>query len=310
MPAPADSLDATDRPAEPARSRSLHVPVLLRETIRGLELSPGLTVVDGTAGGGGHAAAIWEQIRPSGTLIGVDRDPMMLELAQAKLPDPAVHWHLGSYLSLPDALAAIGRTTADRILVDLGLSSDQLNDRERGFSFQTEGPLDLRFDPRSGLSASDMIRSLDEAALTRLLRDLGEEPRAAEYAHRMLSASRAGRLKTARDLAELIAGPQGVSPNSHRHPATQVFQALRLAVNSELEHVRQAVTDVFPQCLAPGGLLAVITFHSLEDRIVKDAFRDSATWTNLTPKPLEATPAEVRFNPRSRSAKLRLARRR
>ena len=283
---------------------------MLREVLQGLQLSPGLVVVDGTVGGGGHSRKICERIGPTGRLIGIDRDPSMLDRARGVLPVEDVSLHRGSYVELPDFLQVDGVEAVDRILVDLGLSSDQLADRERGFSFHAEGLLDLRFHTGDGPTAAEFLAGADESELEKVLREYGEEPHSRGIAAAVVRLRASHPIRTGQDLAALVENVVGQQGRGEKHPATRVFQALRLAVNRELEHVQKAVTEIFPQCLRPGGLLAVITFHSLEDRIVKDAFRDASLWEAVTPKPLLPTPAEQRVNPRSRSAKLRIARRR
>lgn len=291
--------------------RSVHVPVMLREVLQQLDLRPGLVVADGTVGAGGHSKKIWERIQPGGRLIGIDRDDMMLRWAREALPDPAVILHQGSYVELPTVLAGLELNGVDRFLLDLGLSSDQLEDRERGFSFRAEGPLDLRFDVRQGLSAADYLATATAEQLADDFHNFGEEHHSRLIASYLVEHRSQSPVRTAKELADAVTACLGhKASNSERHPATRVFQALRIAVNAELQHVQQGVETIGPQIVRPGGLMAVITFHSLEDRLVKQAFRDKQIWEDLTPKPLVASPAEVRINPRSRSAKLRVARRR
>lgn len=296
----------------PSRSpRSVHVPVMLREVLQQLDLHPGLVVADGTVGAGGHSQKIWERIQPGGRLIGTDRDAMMLRWAREALPDPAVILQQGSYVELPTVLAGLELDGVDRFLLDLGLSSDQLEDRERGFSFRAEGPLDLRFDTRQGLSAADYLATATAEQLADDFHNFGEEHHSRKIASYLVEHRGQSPVRTAKELADAVTACLGnKASNSERHPATRVFQALRIAVNAELQHVQQGVEEIGPQIVRPGGLMAVITFHSLEDRLVKQAFRDKRIWEDLTPKPLVASPAEVRINPRSRSAKLRVARRR
>lgn len=288
---------------------SVHVPVMLREVLRGLELVPGLTVVDGTVGGGGHSREILERIRPGGQLLGLDRDPMMLEFAREKLAGPEVQLRQASYLELPRVLQELQWPGVDRIMVDLGLSSDQLADDSRGFSFHSSGDLDLRFDRTQGRSAAQVLAECTAEELANIFYELGEEPQSRQIAESLVRHRAIQPIRTGAELADAV---QKCSPQrgreSGKHPATRIFQALRIAVNHELDHVREALETVFPRVLKPGGILAVISFHSLEDRIVKQALRKRDTWELLSSKPIEPTPAEVRFNPRSRSAKLRLAR--
>ncbi|MDZ4686096.1 MAG: 16S rRNA (cytosine(1402)-N(4))-methyltransferase RsmH [Planctomycetaceae bacterium] len=287
---------------------SVHVPVMVREVLRELELAAGLTVVDGTVGGGGHSRKILEALGPSGRLLGLDRDPEMLDRARGSLTFDNVRLVHGSYADLDAVLADIAWPPVDRILVDLGLSSDQLAADHRGFSFHAQGMLDLRFDTQQGEPAWQWLQRMSETELAALFIDYGEEPHAKTIAAAIVRQRATQPIRTATELAKLI--EQVVkSPQRDRHPATRVFQALRIAVNRELEQLTKALDVTFPRCLVPGGLLAVITFHSLEDRLVKDAFRRSDVWENRTPKPIEPSPTEVRVNPRSRSAKLRIARR-
>jgi 16S rRNA (cytosine1402-N4)-methyltransferase len=214
-----------------------------------------------------------------------------------------------SYENLRGVLDRAGLAHVDRILVDLGLSSDQLADDARGFSFEATGPLDLRFNTQEGKPAWQRLAEWDVETLTTVLTDFGEEPHSRKIAAAIVSQRAEYPIRTARDLADLVTQTVGGGHRPDRHVATRTFQALRIAINRELEHVQRGLETTFPACLPAGGLLAVIAFHSLEDRLVKEAFRNRSTWENLTPKPIEPTPAEVRFNPRSRSAKLRVARR-
>jgi 16S rRNA (cytosine1402-N4)-methyltransferase len=207
---------------------------------------------------------------------------------------------------LPAALQEVGVNQCSAVLVDLGLSSDQLADATRGFGIQAGGPLDLRFNPTQGASAADLLARASEAELTSIFQEFGEEPRAAQFARRIVEQRRSRPIITSEDLAGLIASVTSSKPGG-THPATQVFQALRIAVNRELDAVQSLMMDVLPACLAPGGRAAIISFHSLEDRIVKTAFRQRDVWEEITKKPITASPKEVRLNPRSRSAKLRAA---
>ncbi len=294
-------------------SRPAHVPVLLKEVLHFLQLEPGLTVVDGTVGAAGHSREIARQIAPSGLLIGIDRDALMLDIAAHQLSGLSSRLVQASYAELPQVLARLAIPAVDRILLDLGLSSDQLADESRGFSFSSAGPLDLRFDATQGEPASELVARLGEQELAGIFERFGEEPHSLRFA-RNLVAFRARRpIRTARDLAEAVAGgggkvaPRGSHRRGGRHPATRVFQALRIAVNHELEQLETALHGGLYQCLKPGGIVVVISFHSLEDRLVKQAFRESKSWQLLSPKPITASPAEQRFNPRSRSARLRAA---
>jgi 16S rRNA (cytosine1402-N4)-methyltransferase len=290
---------------------SVHVPVLLRETLQYLDLHPGLVVVDGTVGAGGHSREILKQIGPGGTLIGLDRDPMMLAHARRQLTAPNCRLIHASYAQLAEILPQTGFAAVDRILLDLGLSSDQLADAGRGFSFRSEGPLDLRFDTSQGEPAWALLERIDEAALAQIIADFGEEPHSRKLARKLVEWRARRPLRTARDLAEAVAasGSARASRDAARHPATRVFQALRIAVNHELEQLQHALAGTLHACLRPAGILVVITFQSLEDRLVKQTFRESNLWQPLNPKPVTASPAEQRINPRSRTARLRGARR-
>lgn len=286
---------------------SVHIPVLLRETLHALQLTPGLSVVDGTVGAARHSREIQRRIGPESTLIGLDRDAMMLQIAARHLSGPHVHLVQSSYAELPRVLAELKIPAVDRILLDLGYSSDQLADKSRGFSFDADGPLDLRFDVRQGESAAALLARIDEAELADLIHRYGEDPHSRRIARKIVAWRDRQPLKTGRDLAEAVAGSVRTGPGGGRHPATRVFQALRIAVNRELEQLETALHNVLYDCLNPAGIVAIITFHSLEDRLVKQAFRESTKWQLLSPKPVVPSPAEQRLNPRARSAKLRAA---
>lgn len=292
-----------------ARTSAVHQPVLLREVIQSLDLQPGLVVVDGTVGAGGHSRKILDRIGETGTLIGLDRDPMMLKHAETRLNQANCHLHHASYVEIPRILEEHHLAEVDRVLLDLGLSSDQLADESRGFGFDAEGPLDLRFDTSQDLPAWEWIAKHSEAEITHVLETFGEERFSKQIAHELVNRRNARPVRSAADLMEAvdIAVPDSAKRSARKHPATRVFQALRIAVNRELEQVETALNQTLPRVLKPGGRAVVITFHSLEDRIVKDAFRDQSRWQNLTPHPLLATPTEQRINPRSRPAKLRAA---
>jgi 16S rRNA (cytosine1402-N4)-methyltransferase len=299
----------------PTGSRAVHVPVMPREVMQSLQLIPGLRVVDGTVGAAGHSRLMASQITEPGWLWGFDRDPMMLEHAAEVLglkkggSDRVIRLWQGSYNTLPERLVEQGQAACDRLLVDLGLSSDQLADESRGFSFHATGPLDLRFDTSASPTAADLLANLDEQQLADIFWRYGEEANSREIAEAIISQRKQAPLRTAADLANLVVRVVGSGGQGARHPATQTFQALRIATNRELDEVEQFVGVTAPVSLAPGGTLLVITFHSIEDRIVKEGLANREVWELVTKKPLEPTPAEIRFNPRSRSAKLRVARR-
>jgi 16S rRNA (cytosine1402-N4)-methyltransferase len=304
-----------NRPDAGESARPAHVPVLLKEVLHFLQLEPGLTVVDGTVGAAGHSREIERRIAPSGMLIGLDRDALMLDIAAHQLSGLSSRLIQASYAELPQVLARLAIPAVDRILLDLGLSSDQLADESRGFSFSSEGPLDLRFDPTQGEPASELVARLGEQELAGIFERFGEEPQSRRFARNVVAFRAARPIRTARDFAEAVvgtgAGGKASSRGRHRagtrHPATRVFQALRIAVNHELEQLDTALHGGLYQSLKPGGIVVVISFHSLEDRLVKQAFRESKSWQLLSPKPITASPAEQRFNPRSRSARLRAA---
>ena len=287
----------------------VHRPVLVREVVQFLDLQPGLTVVDGTVGAGGHSRVLLEHLGPTGKLIGLDRDPLMLAWAAQSLADPRCTLRQASYAQLPEILDQLGIAKVDRVLLDLGLSSDQLADPGRGFGFQTAGPLDMRFDPTQGRSAAEFLATLEESELADLLFRYGEEPASRSIARTIVGRRASRPVQTAAELVEAVSDslPRSSRRRFETHPATRVFQALRIAVNQELDHLQTALASALPERLNAGGRAVVITFHSLEDRLVKDAFRDHEIWQNLTRKPVTARSAEQRMNPRCRTAKLRAA---
>ncbi len=296
------------------QKRPVHIPVLLREVMEQLDLSPGLVVVDGTVGAGGHSQHILKQIGTTGTLIGLDRDEMMLGFAREKLgaetlPDGQCFLRQASYAELPAVLEELQIPSVDRVLLDLGLSSDQLSDDTRGFGFETPGDLDLRFDTRQGIPAWQLLETLSEAELVEIMEVYGEERFSQRIASQLVQQRKTNPVRTA---ADLIAAVQAAMPakalaTARKNPATRVFQALRIAANQELEQLETMLDAVLPQALKPGGRAVIISFHSLEDRMVKQAFKDRDQWKNLTAKPITATQAEQRVNPRCRTAKLRVA---
>jgi 16S rRNA (cytosine1402-N4)-methyltransferase len=288
---------------------SQHQPVLLAEVLQWLAPQPGQTLVDGTLGGGGHSRALAERIAPGGQVIALDRDPEALERAEAALAGLPVRLEHGNFCDLPEILQQLGVAAVDGIVLDLGLSSDQLADSERGFSFTADGPLDLRFDTSTGEPAWRAIDRLSAEHLADLIYRYGEERCSRRIARAIVERRRDDPIRTAAELAELVRrvvprrrGPQRIDP------ATRTFQALRIAVNDELKSLEIALRRL-PECLRPGGRLAVISFHSLEDRRVKEAFRDDPRYGPLTRKPIIPSEEESSRNPRSRSAKLRVAER-
>ncbi len=289
--------------------KSVHRPVLVREVVQSLDLHRGQVVVDGTLGAGGHGQHILKHIGTEGTLIGLDRDPAMLRLARAVCDGPNCALRQASYADLPAIMSELGIEQVDRVLLDLGMSSDQLADPDRGFSFDSEGPLDLRFDSTRGRPAWELLAELDQAETTELLQRFGEERFAPQIASELVRSRQSRPVRTARDLVDVVeaAIPERFRRQSRKHPATRVFQAIRMAVNDELGHLQRFLESVLPSCVKPGGRAVIISFHSLEDRLVKHTFRDQQQWQNLTSKPITATAAEHRLNPRSRSAKVRAA---
>ena len=285
-----------------------HVPVLTKEVLHWLDPKPGQIVVDATVGVGGHAALLWQRIQPQGTLIALDQDPAMLAAARERIVGHVI-WRQRNFEDLPAVLAELNITAVDAILADIGFCSDQMHDPARGFSFQSDGPLDMRLDPTTGEPASNLLRRLSEKELADIFSQFGEERHSRRVAAKIVEARRKTPITTTGQLADLV---RGCVPRSRGHaidPATRVFQALRIAVNDELGALERFL-QIAPECLKPGGRIAIISFHSLEDRLVKKAFRNSSEWgKELTRKPVQASDAEVRDNPRARSAKMRVAQR-
>ncbi|MFM7185341.1 MAG: 16S rRNA (cytosine(1402)-N(4))-methyltransferase RsmH [Planctomycetota bacterium] len=287
---------------------SIHTAVLPAEVLALLAVEPGMTVVDGTLGGGGHTRLLLDAAGPGGRVIALDRDPAAIERGARELAGRPIRFAQANFCDLPEALDALGIDRVDRVLLDVGLSSDQLADDTRGFSFDSDGPLDLRFDPTEGEPAWRMVNRLRPETLADIIYEFGEERFSRRIARRIADVREREPIRTSRDLARVVAAAvPRQKPPPRIHPATRTFQALRIAVNQELKSLRIALERI-PTRLAPGGRLAVISFHSLEDRLVKEAFRNRQVWESLTRSPLEATPEEVARNPRSRSAKLRGAR--
>jgi len=275
------------------------------------EISPRV-IVDGTYGGGGHSRLLLDVLPPGeGIVIGLDRDPAVSERVELEQNDDRLSVFLGSYEKTGKALEASGYKTADAMLLDLGLSSDQLADAERGFSFhQEDAPLDLRFDPESDVSAADWLVRHSETEIANAIYKYGEERCSRRIAREIVARRRQEQgVKTVGELVGICRRSVPRPKNHDIHPATRTFQALRIAVNDELGALERTLADA-PDLLSPGGRMAIISFHSLEDRIVKNAFRDDGRWNVLTKKPLRPTDTEVNANFRSRSAKLRVAERR
>lgn len=288
-----------------------HVSVMPDEVIHWLgEISP-TVVVDGTYGGGGHARRILD-ILPSqeGRLIGLDRDPAVSRRVENEQHDARLSVFLGSYEVTRKALDVSGIDRIDGMVLDLGLSSDQLADRRRGFSFaHPEAELDLRFDPESGTSAAQWLAWQSEESIANAIYQYGEERYSRRIAREVVTRRR--REDPVTKVGQLVEICRRCVPRSRNHdihPATRTFQALRIAINDELGALERTLAAA-PDWIAPHGRLLVISFHSLEDRIVKQAFRDDPRWESLTKKPLRPSEQEVESNPRSRSAKLRVAKR-
>ncbi|MBL8865867.1 MAG: 16S rRNA (cytosine(1402)-N(4))-methyltransferase RsmH [Planctomycetia bacterium] len=286
-----------------------HRPVLLTETLAHLAPRPGETWVDCTLGGAGHAVAIAEAIGPTGRLIALDQDETMIDRVRPRLvPWPATIVH-ANFDQLKEVLDNLNLPAVDGVLADLGFSSDQMDDPARGFSFQHDGPLDMRLDPAAGTTAADLINTLGEAALADLIFEFGEERHSRKIARKIVERRKTKPFATTADLADVVKHSVPWGPDTRRiHPATRTFQALRIAVNDELGALDRLLATL-PKVVRPGGRAGIISFHSLEDRRVKLAFRDRPEWEPITKKPVEATDAEAAANPRARSAKLRVARR-
>lgn len=283
-----------------------HVSIMAREVVELLRPAGG-TFVDVTVGAGGHSAALLEA--GAANLIGLDRDPRALELARARLErfgERAIVRH-ASFATFPEVLDLLGIEQVDGVLADLGVSSMQLDEAHRGMSFRAEGPLDMRMDTTRGETALELLERIDDDELTEILAKLGEERRARRVARCIKQDLEAGRLATTLDLRRAVVRAVGPARVGGVDPATKTFQAIRMAVNRELFELESLLAEIARR-VRPGGRVAILTFHSLEDRMVKRALQTS-DWASLTSKPLVATDEELARNPRARSAKLRTARR-
>jgi 16S rRNA (cytosine1402-N4)-methyltransferase len=298
-----------------------HVPVLLKEAIDFLAIKRGGTYIDATVGLGGHSFEIARRLGAPGHLIGLDKDPAALERARQKLvvgrSSSIVDDEWPSITLLHGSFAEVGERfptgSADGLLADIGVSSLQFDDPARGFSFQAEGPLDMRMNPQSELTAEQVVNHMDERELADVIYEFGEERRSRRIARAIVRSRPIGSTAELAGVVLAAARPMKLGQHKHDriHPATRTFQALRIFVNRELDDLR-ALVSAAPQVLKPGGRLVIISFHSLEDRIVKDAMREGAKQAQyqlLTKKPVTATEEEIDHNPRSRSAKLRAAQR-
>jgi 16S rRNA (cytosine1402-N4)-methyltransferase len=293
-----------------------HLPVLLREVLRALEPKPGAVFLDSTLGHGGHAEAAWPHLLPGGRLLGLDLDAEELERTRRRLFDKGIELsaHHANFAGLGKVLAAEGLEGVDALLADLGVSSVQLDNPSRGFSFKHDGPLDMRMDRSRGLTAEEWLRTVEEEKLREALSRWGDEPEAARVAAAIKAAYAAeGGPKGTQGLLRAILAAKGLGARYKRkspfdlHPAQRAFQAIRMAVNREEESLKQLLR-ILPYVLRPGGRAAILTFHSGEDRLVESAFREGLRdgLYRLAPEePARPTPEEVRSNPRARSAKLR-----
>lgn len=301
--------------------KTMHVSVLYKEVLQGLQPKSEGRYIDGTVGAGGHAFGILESSSPQGKLLGLDRDPAALNVARERLKEfgDRVHLRQASYVEMEKVAREIGWGEVNGIVLDLGLSSLQLEDATRGFAFKHEGPLDMRFDPATPITAADLVNGGDPDELADILFKFGEEHAARRIVKAIIKARP---INTTQQLAAVVAATVG-GKRGDIHPATRTFQALRIAVNGELESVEKAL-PMAVRLLAVGGRVAVISFHSLEDRLVKNFFhreaRDcvcppeqlvcvcghKASVKEITRKPITPRESEVKNNPRSRSAKLRL----
>jgi 16S rRNA (cytosine1402-N4)-methyltransferase len=285
----------------------LHISVLVDEVMQLLQPRPGQVIVDATVGGGGHSRLLAERVAPDGRVISLDQDGAMLELARPKLAHLPVTLVQRNFEDLPQVLEELRLGAVDAVLADLGFSSDQLADPRRGLSFQEEGPLDMRLDASRGEPAAQLLRRLPERELADIFWRYGEERFSRRVARKIVATRARAPLTTTGQLADLV---RSCVPRARGHaidPATRVFQALRIAVNDELGALERLLASL-PECLKPGGRAAIISFHSLEDRLVKRAFRQRELFEELTRKPIQASAEETARNPRSRSAKLRGAR--
>jgi 16S rRNA (cytosine1402-N4)-methyltransferase len=291
-----------------------HVPVLLQDAIEFLHVRRGAAIADCTLGLAGHSSEIARRLGPEGHLIGFDRDPEALALAQTRLNEVAAE--LGpeapKITLIGEAFSAIGQhvppASLDGLLADFGASSLQFDQAHRGFSFSADGPLDMRQDTRQGMTAAQVVNEANEHELADLIYEYGEERRSRRIARAIV---RGRPLTTTGQLARLVATAAPAMKSDRVHPATRTFQALRIYVNRELDEIR-ALLEAAPHLLKPSGRLVVISFHSLEDRIAKDSLREGAhkgIWEVLTKKPVTPDEDEINRNPRSRSAKLRAAER-
>lgn len=303
-----------------------HVPVLFEEVMEGLNIRRGKVYADGTLGGGGHAGGICERLDAGGTLIGIDRDQDALDAAAERLKIYSCTKHLvhGNYSDIKLILSDLNIAALDGALLDLGVSSFQLDNPERGFSYMHDAPLDMRMNEQDALTAEIVVNEYGEEELLRIIKEYGEERWAARIARFIVTERKTNKITSTKQLVDIIkAAVPAAARREGPHPAKRSFQAIRIEVNDELGHLRRAIED-FVDVMAPGGRLAVISFHSLEDRIVKDCFQKKLNpctcppqlpmcvcgkkpeIKKITHKPRMADLKELEINPRSRSAKLRI----
>lgn len=309
---------------KPRRRRSTphgeHRPVLLAEILQMIDPRPGMVVVDCTVGWAGHSAELLPRIGPAGTLIGLDMDADNLAKARERLDAVGhpYHLHHANFAGLQQILAEQGLTQADAILADLGMSSMQVDNADRGFSYARAGPLDMRMDRSRGRTAAELLATIDKQTLITALQELGDEPHAEEIATAIVQARAAAPIATTSDLTRIIQDATAqptwrLHPTPGKwnlHPAARTFQALRILVNRELANLEHLLR-IAPDCLLPGGIVGIISFHSGEDRLIKASFRagmEAGRYATIATEPMRASFDERMRNPRSRSAKLRWAR--
>lgn len=301
-----------------------HIPVLLNEVIEGLNINPDGIYADGTLGGAGHSSEILKRLSPNGRLIGIDQDEEAVKAATDGIGrDDRVRIVRANYVKMPEVLQELGIEMVDGILLDIGVSSHQLDTPDRGFSYKSDAPLDMRMDQRQSITAADIVNGYEERELFRVIRDYGEEKFAQNIAKHIVAARAEKPIKTTYELNEIIKASIPARMRQDGHPSKRTYQAIRIECNRELEVLKDSI-DAMIDILKPGGRLAIITFHSLEDRIVKNAFKIAENPCTCPPnfpkcvcgkvskgkiigrKPVTATEEELEVNSRSKSAKLRV----
>ena len=301
-----------------------HIPVLLNEVIEGLNINPDGIYADGTLGGAGHSSEILKRLSPNGRLIGIDQDEEAVKAATDRIGrDDRVRIVRANYVKMPEVLQELGIEMVDGILLDIGVSSHQLDTPDRGFSYKSDAPLDMRMDQRQSITAADIVNGYEEKELFRVIRDYGEEKFAQNIAKHIVAARAEKPIETTYELNEIIKASIPARMRQDGHPSKRTYQAIRIECNRELEVLKDSI-DAMIDILKPGGRLAIITFHSLEDRIVKNAFKIAENPCTCPPnfpkcvcgkvskgkvigrKPVTATEEELEVNSRSKSAKLRV----